>query len=70
MNTGEQLVYKVADILCFADLVLLTEAVTFMSLIQVFGGGGNPTARYLERRGGAFVSYTEVAIVKLICQIS
>lgn len=39
-----------ADILCFTDIVLLREAVTFMSLIQVFGGDGNPTARYLERR--------------------
>lgn len=59
-----------ADILCFTDLVLLREAVTFMSLIQVFGGGGDPTTRYLERRGDAFVSYTKVAIVNLMCLIS
>lgn len=38
------------DILCFTDLVLLREAVTFMSLIQAFGGDGNPMARYLERK--------------------
>lgn len=56
-----------ADILCFTDLVLLREAVTFMSLIQIFGGGGNPMARYLERRGDALVSYTKVAIVNEIC---
>lgn len=56
-----------ADILCFRDLVLLREVVAFMSLTQVFGGGGNPMARHLERRGDAFVSYTEVAIVNLIC---
>lgn len=55
-----------ADILCFTDLVLLREAVTFMSLIQIFGGGGNPMARYLERRD-ALVSYTKVAIVNEIC---
>lgn len=36
-----------------------------MSLVQVFGGGGNSTARYLERRGDAFASYIQVATVNL-----
>lgn len=55
MNTAEQLLWKVADILCFTGLALLREAVTFMSLIQVFGGGRNPMARYLERRCFCFL---------------